>query len=104
MRSLVLTIALMVGSLGAVAITPDKADARPPWTWGRYNSYYYGGPYSYSYSPGWYGSYYGGDGTWYSPGYYSSYYYPTPYYYGSYYSGPRYYYGGYWAPRYRWWR
>jgi len=87
MRKLFLTIALVVASLGAVAVTPDKADARPPAV--LYGTYYYGSPYySYSYvapAPGYYstvpatsyyyqspyyGSYRLNTGTWYEPGYY----------------------------------
>ena len=100
MRSLFLTVALMVASLGTVAITPDKADARPPRGW--YSSYYYGGPYYDSYSPRWYGGSYWQDGTRWSPRSYSYSYYPAPYSYGTYY-GPRYYYGRSFAPRYYYW-
>jgi hypothetical protein len=96
MRSLFLTIALMVASLGAVAVTPDKAEARPP----RYWSGYYNGPY-YS-SPGyWYGGTYWRGGTVWRPRYYYG---PRSYYYGSYYYAPRgYYYGTYYGPSYYYW-
>jgi hypothetical protein len=100
MRSLILTIALMVGSLGAVAITPAKADARPPW--GRWYDSYYGDPYYSSYGPRWYGGSYWRGGTWWGPRSYSYSYYPAPYSYGTYY-GPRYYYGRSFAPRYYYW-
>jgi hypothetical protein len=104
MRSLILTIALMVGSLGTLAITPQKADARPPWGWrGWYNSYY-GGPY--------YGGYWRG-GSWYRPRYYYGGYYPyrsRSYYYGGYYPYSTNYYapGGwygsyYYTPSYYYW-
>ncbi len=95
MRSLFLTVALMVASLGAVAITPDKADARPPRYWsGYYSGSYYG-------SPGYWngGSYWRGGTVW-APRYYA----PRSYYYGSgYYYAPRgYYYGSNYSPRYYW--
>jgi hypothetical protein len=98
MRSLILTIALMVASLGAVAVTPDKADARPPrgyW----YGSYYNGPYYNNGY---WYGATDWRGGTVWRPRYYgyygprynwgSSYYYPREYYYGTYYGPTNYYY------------
>jgi hypothetical protein len=74
MQKFFTTIALMIASLGAVAVTTDKADARPPQV--LYATYYYGSPYySYSYvapAPGYYGTIPSG-----------SYYYQSPYY-GSY--------------------
>ena len=98
MRSLILTIALMVGSLGAVAITPDKAEAQPPWR-GWYGTYY-GDPYYSYWAPRWSGGSYWRGGTWWRPRY-NSYYYPRAYYYGSNYYpysygyyGPSYYYYG----------
>jgi hypothetical protein len=99
MRSLFLTVALMVASLGTVAITPDKADARPPRGW--YSSYYYGDPYYSNGGPRWYGGSYWRGGTWWSPRSYSYSYSPAPYSYGTYY-GPRNYYGRPFAPRYYW--
>src|SRR5437773_9958434 len=94
MRSLSWSTALMVGSLGAVAILPAKADAQPPRR-GWYGAYY-GDPYYSYWGPRWNeGSYWRGGTSW-RPRYYSSYY-SSPYYYGSYYRP--YYYGGYYAPR-----
>jgi hypothetical protein len=101
MRKLFLTSALIVASLGAVAVTPEKAQARPPWSryasyyGGPYYSYYYGAPYSYGspYTSNYYGtpystSYYYAPGAYYTAPYYSSYY--TPSYY---YTQPSYYWG-----------
>src|SRR5260370_14551958 len=96
MQKLFLTIALMIASLGAVAVTPNKADADPPAV--LYGTYYYGSTYySYSYvapAPGYYGTvpatsyyyaspYYGNyrleTGTWFAPGSDTpEYYKPTP--------------------------
>jgi hypothetical protein len=86
MRALILALALAIGSLGLVAMTPSTADAA--W-WGRG---YYG-----SYYPGYYGGYYGGYRPYYSGYAYPGYYYPGYYYpsYGTYYyTYPSYYY--YW--------
>jgi len=99
MRSLILTAALAAASLGVVAVTPDKADARPPWR-GAYYGSYYNGPY-YNWGGGyWNGAtYYDGTSAW-QPRYYGA---PAtygPYYYGSYYYAPPsgYYYGSYYGP------
>src|SRR5262245_9608336 len=96
MRSLVLTIVLMIGSLGAVAITPDKAEAQRPWR-GWYGAYY-GDPYNSYWGPGWYGDRYWRGGRWWRPRYYSNY---SPSYYGSYYYP--YSYGSYYTPSYYYW-
>jgi hypothetical protein len=93
MRALIVTIALMVGSLGLVASTPTKADAQPRgWGWysndyGRQN-YWRGG--SRWRGQSWRGrSYYQPRYYYNGPRYYGGYYYSSPYY-GSYY-GPGYY-------------
>jgi|SRR6516165_3043052 hypothetical protein len=96
MRSLILTIALMVASLGAMAVTPGRADARPPRYWngttyyGPYysNGYWYGGTH---WRPGmvWRPRYYGTYSAW---PYSGSYWFPQGYYYGTYvYPGSSYY-------------
>lgn len=65
-RSIGISLALALVSLGLVASTPSKADAY--WNW--YGSYYY--PYYWNY-----GSYYYNPGySWYGNGYYNNY----PYY------------------------
>ena len=98
MRTLILTIALMVGSLGLVASTPTKAAAQPR-GWGWY-SYDYGRPYYGRGGTRWRGgSYWRGRSYYrprynYGPRYYGGYNYGRPYYGpGSYYSSPGYYYG-----------
>jgi hypothetical protein len=99
MRSLILTAVLAAASLGVVAVTPDKADARPPWRAGWYGSYY-NGPY-YNWGGGyWNGAtYYDGTSAWH-PRYYGAPATYEPYYYGSYYYAPpsNYYYGSYYGP------
>jgi hypothetical protein len=128
MQKLFLTIALMIASLGAVAVTPDKADADPPAV--LYGTYYYGSPYySYSYvapAPGYYGTvpatsyyyqspYYGSyrldTGTWFEPSYQTPEYYapsptpaaaPAPAAPAPSYYNPSYKYGLYSQPRYYW--
>jgi hypothetical protein len=98
MRALIVTIALMVGSLGLVASTPTTAAAQPR-GWGWY-SYDYGRPYYGRGGTRWRGgsywrgrSYYRPRYNYYGPRYYGGYYYGRPYYgYGSYYSSPGYYY------------
>lgn len=98
MRSLFLTLALLVASLGAVAFTPNKADARPPWR-GYWSGSYYNGPY---YNNGyWYGGTYWRGGTVWRPRYYG--YYGPRYYWGSYYYPRGYYYGSYYGPGYYYW-
>jgi hypothetical protein len=128
MQKLFLTIALMIASLGAVAVTPDNADADPPAV--LYGTYYYGSPYySYSYvapAPGYYGTvpatsyyyqspYYGSyrldTGTWFEPSYQTPEYYapsptpaaaPAPAAPAPSYYNPSYKYGLYSQPRYYW--
>ncbi len=99
MRSLILTAALAAASLGVVAVTPDQADARPPWR-GAYYGSYYNGPY-YNWGGGyWNGAtYYDGTSAW-QPRYYGAPATYEPYYYGSYYYAPpsNYYYGSYYGP------
>ena len=97
MRALIVTIALMVGSLGLVASTPTNAAAQPR-GWGWY-SYDYGRPYYGRGGTRWRGgSYWRGRSYYrpryyYGPRYYGGYYYGRPYYGpGSYYSSPGYYY------------
>jgi hypothetical protein len=128
MQKLFLTIALMIASLGAVAVTPCKADADPPAV--LYGTYYYGSPYySYSYiapAPGYYSTvpatsyyyaspYYGNyrleTGTWFEPSYQTPEYYapsptpaaaPAPAAPAPSYYNPSYKYGLYSQPRYYW--
>jgi hypothetical protein len=98
MRSLFLSAALGLGSLGLIAATPSRAEA----SWlsealhAYFDPYYYGGYYSPAYAYPWYG-YYG-------PGYVYSYpsysYYSVPYYYGP---ARRDYWGG-WGGRHGYWR
>ncbi len=93
MRALIVTVALMVGSLGLVASTPTKADAQPR-GWGWY-SYDYGRPSSWRGGTRWRGR------SWRGRSYYRyprSYYY-GPRYYGGYYSSP-YYASYYYSPGY----
>jgi hypothetical protein len=82
MRRLVLTLVLGAVALGAVALTPSKADA----FWFR-RGYYAGYPTYYGYYPSYYGYYpaYSYPAYTYSyPAYYGTYTYPS---YNSYYSG-----------------
>ncbi len=73
MRTLVVWLTLVAGTLGLVGLAPSKAEAQLFRRWG----YYYPG-YSYYY-PGYSSYYYPGYSSYYYPGY-SSYYY-SPYYY-----------------------
>jgi hypothetical protein len=93
MRSLFLSIALMVASLGEMTVTAGKADAVPPHREYRYGTHYYGPYYSNGY---WYGTNNWQGGMVWRPRYFryynswpywGSYSFPQGYYYG-YYSGP----------------
>jgi hypothetical protein len=86
MRSLILSLAVVVGVLGFTALTPSKADAQLFRRGYSYNTYYY--PTGYNYSYGYTPSYTGYYTSTYTP--YSSYYYGPYSTYSSYYVAPTY--------------